>query len=162
MSLMSSCIAFVCFNMSAHQSVFIFVPFQICLCIDRSFTPFTRIPGPIMLRFYVTLERFSPLCFTRTLITLLTRRSILMGSLVVSIQVFHTTCFMITIITRILSAIILGWKVFVVHENSGKRKPRLTLITGMLESPMSGLPVDDKFYCTHICHKHSFLPYVQN
>ena len=152
--------------------MFTFGAFQSCLCTERSFTIFTRIPGPIMLRIYVTLERFSHLCFTWILITFLTRRSIVMGSLAVSTQVLHTACFMITIITRILSTFILGcfmWRFFVVHENSGKRKPRLTLITGMLESPMFGLPVDDKFDfsgCTVptpvISIKHSFLLYVQN
>ena len=146
---MSSCIACVSFNMSvlnpkvcSHLS-----HFNIASALRGASQSLQGYLGPSCLDSMWHLKDFLLCVSFGYWITFLTRRPIFMESLELSTQVFHTDCFMITVTTRILGCFV--WRFFVVHENSGKRKPRLTLITGMLESPMLGLPVDDELYCAH-------------
>ena len=50
------------------------------------------------------------------------------------------------------------------HQKKDRASPRSN--SERSESPKSGFPVNNEFgfssYCTHTCHKHSFLLYVQN
>ena len=119
---MSSCIAFVCYNMSVLNTKVCshFSHFNLASALRGASQSLQGYLGTSWLDSMWHLKGFLLHVSHGYWITFLTRRSISMGSRAVSTQVFHTACFIITIITRILSTFILEcfmWRFFVFYEN---------------------------------------------